>query len=129
LAIWATSAAADQHAGLVDPLAAGAALTGRQRGEDLVALTYVGDGAINTGDFHEGLNFAAALRLPMILIVENNQYAYSTPLSKQICFDEIATRAVGYGIPGIRIDGNDVLAVYRTTLQAVERARRGEGRR
>jgi len=61
------------------------------------------------------------------LIVENNQYAYSTPVSKQICFDEIATRAIGYGIPGIRIDGNDVLAVYRTTVQAVERARRGEG--
>ncbi len=109
------------------PLAAGAALTGRQCGEDLVALTYVGDGAINTGDFHEGLNFAAALHLPMILIVENNQYAYSTPLSKQICFEEIATRAVGYGIPGIRIDGNDVLAVHRTTVHAVERARRGEG--
>lgn len=109
------------------PLAAGAALAGRQNGEDTVALTYVGDGAINTGDFHEGLNFAAALRLPFILIVENNQYAYSTPLDKQIAFAEIAQRAVGYGIPGIRVDGNDVLAVYRATANAVARARNGEG--
>ncbi len=109
------------------PLAAGAALTIKQRGEDGVALTYVGDGAINTGDFHEGLNFAAALRLPMILIVENNQFAYSTPLSRQIAFEEIAQRARGYGVPGIRIDGNDVLEVYKTTREAVERARAGKG--
>lgn len=109
------------------PLAAGAALTLKQRGEDGIALTYVGDGAINTGDFHEGLNFAAVLRLPFILVVENNQYAYSTPVSQQIAFDEIAQRATGYGIPGIRIDGNDVLEVYRVTKEAVSRARAGEG--
>ena len=109
------------------PLAAGAALSARQRGGDGVALTYVGDGAINTGDFHEGLNFAAALRLPLILVVENNQYAYSTPLSKQIAFEEIAQRAAGYGIPGIRVDGNDVVEVYRTTREAVDRARSGLG--
>jgi TPP-dependent pyruvate/acetoin dehydrogenase alpha subunit len=109
------------------PHAAGAALATRQRGEVRVSLTYVGDGAINTGDFHEGLNFAATLRLPMILIVENNQFAYSTPLSKQIAFEEIAQRAVGYGVPGLRIAGNDVLEVYRTTREAAERARRGEG--
>jgi TPP-dependent pyruvate/acetoin dehydrogenase alpha subunit len=109
------------------PLAVGAALAARQRGENRVALTYVGDGGINTGDFHEGLNFAAALRLPVVLIVENNQFAYSTPVSKQIAFEEIAQRAVGYGIPGRHIDGNDVLQVYETARQAVERARRGEG--
>lgn len=109
------------------PLAAGAALAARQRGEDRVALTYVGDGATNTGDFHEGLNFAAALRLPMVLIVENNQYAYSTPLSKQLACTEIAQRAVGYGVPGVRIDGNDVLEVYRVTRDAVEYARAGLG--
>jgi TPP-dependent pyruvate/acetoin dehydrogenase alpha subunit len=109
------------------PLAAGAALAVRQHTEDSVSLTYVGDGAINTGDFHEGLNFAAALRLPMILIVENNQFAYSTPLSRQIAFEEIAQRAAGYGIPGHRIDGNDILTVYRVTSEAVERARAGQG--
>lgn len=109
------------------PLATGAALTFKQRGEDGIALTYVGDGAINTGDFHEGLNFAAALHLPFILVVENNQFAYSTPVSRQIAFDEIAQRAAGYGVPGIRIDGNDVLEVYRTTKEAVERARSGAG--
>jgi TPP-dependent pyruvate/acetoin dehydrogenase alpha subunit len=109
------------------PLAAGAALAARQRGENCVALTYIGDGGINTGDFHEGLNFAAALRLPLVLIVENNQFAYSTPVSKQTALEEIARRAVGYGIPGYQIDGNDVLQVYQTARQAVERARRGEG--
>ncbi|MGH2449332.1 MAG: thiamine pyrophosphate-dependent dehydrogenase E1 component subunit alpha [Chloroflexota bacterium] len=109
------------------PVAVGAALAGRQRGEDSVSLSYVGDGGINLGDFHEGLNFAAALRLPFVLIVENNQYAYSTPLSQQINFEEIAQRAKGYGIPGLRIDGNDVLEVFRTTSEAVDRARAGEG--
>ncbi|MGI8827992.1 MAG: thiamine pyrophosphate-dependent dehydrogenase E1 component subunit alpha [Chloroflexota bacterium] len=109
------------------PLAAGAALTAKQRGEDRVALTYVGDGAVNTGDFHEGLNFAAALTLPFILVVENNQYAYSTHVSKQIACEHISQRAAGYGIPGVRVDGNDVLAVYRATRQATERARQGLG--
>jgi acetoin:2,6-dichlorophenolindophenol oxidoreductase subunit alpha len=109
------------------PLAAGAALTAKQRGEDAVALTYVGDGAVNTGDFHEGLNFAAALRLPFILVIENNQWAYSTPLSRQLAIEDISQRAVAYGVPGVRIDGNDVLEVYRTTRDAVARARQGLG--
>jgi TPP-dependent pyruvate/acetoin dehydrogenase alpha subunit len=110
------------------PLAAGAALVAKQYGDDRVSLTYVGDGAVNTGDFHEGLNFAAALRLPMVLIVENNQWAYSTHISNQMLCEEIAQRGEAYGIPGIRIDGNDVLEVYETTRQAVARARAGEGR-
>lgn len=109
------------------PLAAGGALAAVQRGEDAVALTYIGDGAINTQDFHEGLNFAAALTLPLIVIIENNQWAYSTPLDRQVALAELKDRAVGYGVPGIRIDGNDVLEVYRVTGEAVERARRGEG--
>jgi TPP-dependent pyruvate/acetoin dehydrogenase alpha subunit len=109
------------------PLAVGGALASFQRGEDRVALTYVGDGAINTQDFHEGLNFAAALRLPFILIIENNQWAYSTPLSQQVILEELKDRAVGYGIPGVRVDGNDVLEVFRVTTEAVERARAGEG--
>jgi TPP-dependent pyruvate/acetoin dehydrogenase alpha subunit len=109
------------------PVTAGAALSAKQRGEDRVALTYVGDGAVNTGDFHEGLNFAAALRLPVVLIVENNQWAYSTPLSRQLACEQIAHRGIAYGIPGVQIDGNDVLEVYRTTKEAVDRARRGEG--
>lgn len=109
------------------PVAVGAALAAKQRGENSVALTYVGDGAVNTGDFHEGLNFAAALRLPFILIIENNQWAYSTPLSKQVAVEELAVRGQAYGMPGLRVDGNDVLAVYRVTREAVDRARRGEG--
>jgi len=109
------------------PVAAGGALTFKQRGEDGVALTYVGDGSVNTQDFHEGLNFAAALKLPLVLIVENNQWAYSTPLEHQIALAEIAQRAVGYGVPGVRIDGNDVLEVLRITSDAVARARQGHG--
>jgi len=109
------------------PVSAGAALASRQRGEDRVALTYIGDGGVNTGDFHEGLNFAAALHLPLILIVENNQFAYSTPLSKQTALEEIAQRAVGYGVPGARIDGNDVREVYAATGEAADRARQGLG--
>jgi TPP-dependent pyruvate/acetoin dehydrogenase alpha subunit len=109
------------------PLAAGGALTAVQRGEDRVALTYVGDGAINTQDFHEGLNFAAALTLPLVVIIENNQWAYSTPLARQVALTELKDRAIGYGVPGVRIDGNDVLEVYRATQTAIERARAGKG--
>lgn len=115
------------HLGVSIPVAAGAALAARQRGEDSVALTYVGDGAINTADFHEGLNFAAALRLPFILIIENNQFAYSTPLSRQTALDQLVKRAAGYGVPGVRVDGNDVVAVFEAVAAAAERGRRGEG--
>jgi TPP-dependent pyruvate/acetoin dehydrogenase alpha subunit len=115
------------HLGVSIPVAAGAALASSQRGEDAVALTYVGDGAVNTTDFHEGLNFASALHLPLVLIIENNQFAYSTPLERQAASPELFRRAGSYGIPGVRIDGNDVLEVYRTVSEAVARARRGEG--
>ncbi len=109
------------------PLCAGVALASKQRGESRVALAYIGDGGSNTGDFHEGLNFAAALRLPLVLIVEDNGYAYSTPVSQHVAIRTFADRAVAYGIPSATIDGNDVLAVYQATREAVDGARNGEG--
>ncbi|MHB1006492.1 MAG: thiamine pyrophosphate-dependent dehydrogenase E1 component subunit alpha [Chloroflexota bacterium] len=109
------------------PLAAGVALAFKMRGEPRVAITYIGDGGSNTGDFHEGLNFAAVLRVPLIVICENNQFAYSTPVKRSLAIADIAIRAQGYGIPGLVVDGNDVLAVYEATHAAVERARAGGG--
>ena len=109
------------------PVAAGMALACRQRGEDRVVLTFFGDGATSTGAWHEGVNFAAVLRLPVILVLENNQYAYSTPLERQTAARALVDKAVGYGIAGTAVDGNDVLAVYGAARQAVARARRGEG--
>lgn len=113
--------------GATIPLCAGIALAATQRGEERIALAYIGDGGTNTGDFHEGLNFAAALRLPLIVIVEDNGFAYSTPVSKHVAIRAFAERAAAYGIPGVTADGNDVVDVYRVTRQAVERARNGEG--
>jgi len=113
--------------GATIPVCAGVALAGRQQGKNHVALAYIGDGGTNTGDFHEGLNFAATLRLPMILIVENNGFAYSTPTNKQFAVEDLVIRAQAYGIPGVVVNGNDVEAVYTTTKRAVERARAGEG--
>ena len=109
------------------PVAAGMALACRQRGEDRVVLTFFGDGATSTGAWHEGVNFAAVLRLPVILVLENNQYAYSTPLERQTAARALVDKAVGYGIAGTAVDGNDVLAVYEAARQAAARARRGEG--
>ena len=97
------------------------------RGEDRVGLVYVGDGATSTGAFHEGINFAAVQRCPLVVIVENNGYAYSTPTSKQTAAKQFVDKAIGYGVPGEQADGNDVLAVYDVTKRAVDRARRGEG--
>lgn len=109
------------------PVMSGVALAGRMLGKDLVALTWTGDGGSSVGDFHEGLNMAAVLSLPLVLIVENNGYAYSTPTAKQMRIKDIAIRAAGYGIPGEIVDGNDVLAVYEVTRKAVARARAGGG--
>jgi pyruvate dehydrogenase E1 component alpha subunit/2-oxoisovalerate dehydrogenase E1 component alpha subunit len=97
------------------------------RGEPRVGLVYVGDGATSTGAFHEGINFAAVQRCPLVVIVENNGYAYSTPVAKQTAVKELKDKALAYGILGERADGNDVLATYDVTKRAVERARRGEG--
>jgi TPP-dependent pyruvate/acetoin dehydrogenase alpha subunit len=113
--------------GAVIPVMAGIALAGRMQKKNLVALTYIGDGGTSTGDFHEGLNFAAVLNVPFILIAEHNGYAYSTPASKQMRVKNIVTRAAAYGIPGEMVDGNDVLAVYEATKRAVDRARSGAG--
>jgi TPP-dependent pyruvate/acetoin dehydrogenase alpha subunit len=113
--------------GAVIPVMAGIALAGRMQKKDIVALTYIGDGGTSTGDFHEGLNLAAVLNVPFVLIAENNGWAYSTPTSKQMRIKDIATRAAAYGIPGETVDGNDVLAVYEATKRAVDRARSGGG--
>ena len=109
------------------PTAVGAGLAFKLKKTDQVCLCYFGDGASNRGDFHEGLNLAAIQKLPVIFICENNLYALYTPVEKAIAVKDIASRAQGYGMPGITIDGNDVLAVYQTVQEAVARARRGEG--
>ena len=109
------------------PVAVGIALAFKIRRELRVALTYFGDGASSTGASHEGINFAAVRRLPIVFICENNQWALSTATSKQFALEHLVERAAGYGIPGIQVDGNDVLAVYETTAEAVARARNGEG--
>jgi pyruvate dehydrogenase E1 component alpha subunit/2-oxoisovalerate dehydrogenase E1 component alpha subunit len=88
---------------------------------------YVGDGATSTGAFHEGINFAAVQRLPLVVIVENNGYAYSTPITKQTAARQFVDKAIGYGVRGLQADGNDVLAVYDVTKQAVDNARAGGG--
>jgi TPP-dependent pyruvate/acetoin dehydrogenase alpha subunit len=106
---------------------AGVTLSFKMRGEKRVGLVYVGDGATSTGAFHEGINFAAVQRCPLVVVVENNGYAYSTPNTKQSAVKEFKDKALAYGIPGIRADGNDVLATYDVTRDAVDRARRGEG--
>ena len=109
------------------PVMAGVTLTFRMRGEDRIGLVYVGDGATSTGAFHEGINFAAVQRCPLVVIIENNGYAYSTPTSTQTAAERLVDKAIGYGIPGERADGNDVIATYEATKRAVDRARRGEG--
>jgi 2-oxoisovalerate dehydrogenase E1 component alpha subunit len=109
------------------PQAAGAALAAKIRGADDVVITYFGDGATSEGDFHEGLNWASIYKLPVIFVCENNQYAISVPLHKQSAVEDLALRAQAYAMPGVTLDGNDVVAVYRATREAVERADRGEG--
>lgn len=115
------------HLGTLVPVMAGMALAGRMQGKKLVTLTWVGDGATSTGDFHEGMNFAAVTRAALVVVVENNGYAYSTPVSRQTAVQDLADKAAAYGIPGVQVDGNDVLAVFGVTRQAVTRARAGEG--
>jgi 2-oxoisovalerate dehydrogenase E1 component alpha subunit len=107
--------------------AVGFAMGAKLDRSDLVVLTYLGDGATSEGDPHEAMNFAGVYDAPCIFFVQNNQWAISTPLSKQTAAPTIAHKAVGYGMPGQRVDGNDVLATYAVTRWAVERARRGEG--
>src|SRR6266436_7647777 len=109
------------------PVAAGLALTFKMDKVDNVVIAYFGEGASNTGDFHEALNFAGVQQLPIVFICENNQYAYSVPLEKSMAIDDVAIRAEGYGFDGVAINGNDVLAVYQATQGALARARGGGG--
>ena len=109
------------------PVAAGIAIGARMRGRDLVAMAWIGDGATSTGPFHEGLNFAAVRKAPLVVVAEDNKYAYSTPISKQMAITRIDERAASYGVPHELVDGNDMLAVYDAAKRMVDRARAGEG--
>lgn len=115
------------HLGAMAPMAAGVALASKLRKENSVVMTYIGDGGSNVGDIHETLAMASVMKLPLILIIENNQFAYSTPVQKQKAVQRYSDRAIGYGIPGITIDGTDIEAVYTTCKEAVDRARTGQG--
>jgi len=109
------------------PIAVGAALSAKLRGTDQVALSFFGDGASNRATFHEGINLAAIWHLPAIFLCENNLYAQTTPMRAGTAVENIADRASAYSIPGVIVDGNDVLAVYEAVAEAVGRARRGDG--
>jgi TPP-dependent pyruvate/acetoin dehydrogenase alpha subunit len=115
------------HLGDMIPVMTGVLLGARMQKKDAVALAYIGDGGMSTGAFHEGLNFAAVQRLPLIVIAEYNHYAYSTPTSKQTAVKDLAEKAAGYGIPGHIVDGNDIIACYEVTRKAAEYARTGGG--
>jgi len=115
------------HLGAMIPVAVGVALAAKMRKEDAVVMTYIGDGGSSVGEFHEGVNMAAVMKLPLVVIIENNQFAYSTPIAKQFAAQKLSDRAIGYGIPGVTIDGTNVTRVYDECSKAVERARSGEG--
>ncbi|MEZ5963981.1 MAG: thiamine pyrophosphate-dependent dehydrogenase E1 component subunit alpha [Planctomycetota bacterium] len=107
--------------------ATGAAMAARIRGDDVVVLGYMGDGATSSSDFHAGMNFAAVFKAPVVMFCQNNQWAISVPVQMQHAAETIAVKGHAYGMPCVRVDGNDVLAVYRVTKDAADRARRGEG--
>ncbi len=109
------------------PHAVGAAWAARYQGDDMVALGYIGDGGTSEGDFHAALNFAAVWKAPVVFVCQNNQWAISVPLATQTVSQSIAIKALAYGVPGVQVDGNDVLAVYRATKEAIDRARSGGG--
>ncbi|MBI2965999.1 MAG: thiamine pyrophosphate-dependent dehydrogenase E1 component subunit alpha [Chloroflexi bacterium] len=109
------------------PQAAGVALADKMRGEARATIVYFGDGATSQGDCHEAMNFAAIHRLPVVFFCENNRYAISVPLSKQMAIENVAARAAGYGMPGVTVDGTDVIAVFEAAQAAVARARGGKG--
>src|SRR5256886_4077387 len=108
------------------PVMTGVAMAGRYLGQKIVTMTWIGDGGSSTGVFHEGLNFAATQKAPFVLILENNLWAYSTPVRKQVPLENLADRAKAYGIDSYIVDGNDVVAVYSVAKEAVDRARAGE---
>ena len=109
------------------PIATGAGMAIKQKGSDQVALGFFSDGAVNNGVFHESLNLAAIYHLPVVYVLENNQYAAATPYERMNLHSDLSVYAAGYGIPGVTIDGNDAVGVYETTAEAVARARSGEG--
>jgi pyruvate dehydrogenase E1 component alpha subunit len=109
------------------PVATGMAFAAKYRGQDRVCLAFCGDGSTSRADFHEALTMASVLKLPNVFVIENNQFAYSTPLRMQSNSETFAAKAVGYGIPGTTVDGTDVMAVYDAVGIAVERARAGDG--
>ena len=109
------------------PIATGLALAFKMKAEPRVAVCFMGDGAVNEGAFHEGVNMGAIWSLPVVYMVENNRYSASTPISQTVPLERLSDRSAGYGIPGVTIDGNDVLAVYETARDAVARARSGAG--
>lgn len=115
------------HLGAMIPVAAGFSLADQLRGVTTVSLTFIGDGGAQVGEVHEALNFASVHKIPLIVIIENNQYAYSTPNALEFACERLSDRAIGYGMFGTTIDGTDVELVYATCREAVERARRGEG--
>ena len=109
------------------PHAVGLAYAAQYRGDDVVVMAYFGDGATSEGDFHEAMNFAGVWHVPVVFVCQNNQWAISVPLKKQTHSRTIAQKALAYGLPGVQVDGNDVLAVYAATREAVDRARAGDG--
>ncbi|MDQ1002912.1 pyruvate dehydrogenase E1 component alpha subunit [Neobacillus niacini] len=109
------------------PQAVGIAWASKLKGENRVTACYFGDGATSQGDFHEGLNFASVMKVPAVFFCQNNQWAISVPFEKQMASETIAQKAIAYGMTGIRVDGNDVIACYQVMKEAVERAKRGEG--
>jgi pyruvate dehydrogenase E1 component alpha subunit len=109
------------------PHAVGLAYAAQYRGDDAVVMAYCGDGATSEGDFHEAMNFAGVWHVPVVFVVQNNQWAISIPLKKQTHSRTIAQKALAYGFPGLQVDGNDILAVHAASREALERARRGEG--
>jgi TPP-dependent pyruvate/acetoin dehydrogenase alpha subunit len=115
------------HLGDMIPVMTGIALAGRMQQKEIVAVAYIGDGGMSTGAFHEGLNFAAVQRLPLIVVAEYNWYAYSTPTNLQTAVENLADKAASYGIPGHIVDGNDIIACYEVTKRAAEFARTGGG--
>jgi len=115
------------HLGDMIPVMTGILLAARMKKENRVAAAYIGEGASSTGAFHEGVNFAAVQKLPLITIIENNGYAYSTPTRNQCAAEQFVDKAIGYGILGLRTDGNDIIACYETMKTAVEHARSGKG--
>jgi len=109
------------------PVAAGIGMSFKMRNEDRIAVCFFGDGATSRGDWHEGINMAAVMKVPVVYVCNNNQYAYSTPLERQMAVENIADRAEAYGLPGVIVDGNNVIEVWQAVTTAIERARSGGG--